>query len=501
MEKIANIKFLKSHKGMSLRGIAKETGHCFETVQKFVQMEDFNLRPKKKHERTSKLTKYKQLIDEWLKADLEVRVKQRHTAQKIYNRLKELFKEEFNVADRSVRKYVSRRKKELGISDKVFLPLVHHPGEAQADFGEAEFIERGVKWTGFYLALSFPYSNAGFIQVFKGQNQECLLQGLKNIFEHIGGSPAEIWFDNLSAAVKQIRRDGGRDLTEGFQRFMLHHGFNSNFCNPNSGHEKGHVENKIGYSRRNFLVPVPEIKELAEYNKTLLELCDADMNREHYKKEQAIAELFTEDKAALNKLPAVEFEVWRFILAKTNGYGKVQHEGRTYSTAPSHAGSKVWLKMGASEVIILDEKYCEIIKHERLYGAFKDSMKWLPYLEVIARRPRALKYSMLLDELPSTIKGFLEEAELNDQKSALKILAKMVTQNGIESAAVAFEETLRMGVKDIDSIWANYLRLSSENSEPAFMELAEHVPELKAFINDTSVYDGLLKGGEAVCNQ
>jgi len=108
---------------------------------------------------------------------------------------------------------------------------------------------------------------------------------------------------------------------------------------------------------------------------------------------------------------------------------------------------------------------------------------------------------MLLDELPSTIKGFIEEAELNDQKSALKILAKMVTQNGIESAALAFEETLRMGVKDIDSIWANYLRLSSENSEPAFMELAEHVPELKSFTSDTSVYDDLLKGGEAVCNQ
>ncbi|GAW29829.1 hypothetical protein ULO1_23990 [Carboxydocella sp. ULO1] len=156
------------------------------------------------------------------------------------------------------------------------------------DFGQAEFIENGVKITGHYLNVSFPYSNGGYTQVFKSENQESFLTGLKNIFEHIGCVPDRIWLDNLSAAVVNIKKHGERDLTAMCKRFALHYGFECNFCNPNSGHEKGSVESKVGYHRRNFFVPIPEFKDMAEYNKNLLELADIKMNRQHYKKKQII---------------------------------------------------------------------------------------------------------------------------------------------------------------------------------------------------------------------
>ncbi len=97
---------------------------------------------------------------------------------------------------------------------------------------------------------------------------------MKDIFEHIGGVPKCIWFDNMSTAVKKVKGYGERDLTKGLLRFMLHHSLQSNFCNPNSGNEKGSVENKVGYHRRNLFVPVPEFKDLKEYNKELLLRCD-----------------------------------------------------------------------------------------------------------------------------------------------------------------------------------------------------------------------------------
>jgi transposase len=257
MEQIYHIKYLRNQKGKSLRKICRETGHDFETVKKYVAKDNFNLdlRPKR---RKGKLEPYKELIDSWLIKDLEAKPKQRHTAQRVYDRLKEIYQAELNISDRAIRAYVSRRKKELGLDTECYLPLEHPPGEAQVDFGEAQFIEKGIKYDGYYLNLSFPYSNAGFFQLFKGQNQECLLQGLKDICEYIGNCPTAIWFDNMSTVVNALRKQGERDLTKGFQRFMLHYGFLSNFCNPNSGHEKGHVENKVGYHRRNFLVPIPE---------------------------------------------------------------------------------------------------------------------------------------------------------------------------------------------------------------------------------------------------
>jgi len=202
--------------------------------------------------------------------DLQAKPKQRHTAQRIFNRLKGLYGDKFNVSDRSVRKYVAQRRQELAGEAEGYLPLDHPPGEAQVDFGEAQFIEKGIKYDGCYLNISFPYSNGGYLQLFKAQNQECLLEGLKNIFEHIGKVPVNIWFNNLSPAVKEIKKYGERDLTKGFERFMLHYGFCSDFCNPNSGHEKGHIENKVGYNRRNFLVPIPEFDDIREFNPELL---------------------------------------------------------------------------------------------------------------------------------------------------------------------------------------------------------------------------------------
>lgn len=107
--------------------------------------------------------------------------------------------------------------------------------------------------------MSFPYSDKAYAQVFPSQNQECLLIGMRRIFEYIGGVPARIRFDNMSTAVAQVLEGTERKLTDGFTRFMLHYRFQADFCNPASGNEKGNVENKVGYIRRNALVPIPTI--------------------------------------------------------------------------------------------------------------------------------------------------------------------------------------------------------------------------------------------------
>jgi len=180
------------------------------------------------------------------------------------------------------------------------------------------------------------------MQLFKSVNQECLFEGMKAIFEHIGGVPTTIWFDNMSTVVKKIKEYGERDLTKGFLRFMMHYGFQSNFCNPNSGHEKGSVENKVGYHRRNMLVPIPEFNDLKEYNKELLLKCDQDMNRMHYKGYGMIKDLFQEDKQEFFKLPKVPFEVYIHEFAKTDNYGKVKFDG-SKDNLPKKPMSPVWI--------------------------------------------------------------------------------------------------------------------------------------------------------------
>jgi len=491
MEQIYRIRHLTKFEGKSLRSTAKITGHDFETVKKYSKMDDFNVPVKKKQVRPGKLTPYRDIVRQWLIDDLKAPHKQRHTARRVYDRLKEKY-EEFDASDRSVRTLVAELKKDLNIEKKGYLPLEHPPGEAQADFGKARFIENGVTYDGFYLNLSFPYSNAGYTQLFKSENQECLLEGMKRIFEHIQGVPIVIWFDNMSTAVKKIKKQGKRDTTDGFMRFMMHYSFESNFCNANSGHEKGSVENKVGYHRRNLFVPIPEFDCLEDYNKQLLEKLDRDMCRDHYKGIGRIDELFATDTMSFGKLPEIPYEVVKYEYAKADNYGKVKFNTKIYSTSPKYAGKQVMLKVGAFDVEIMDMDYNHVIVHKRLYGSQNESMLWLPYLELLSKRPTALKYSGLLKELPSSLQSYLDSCDYDKKKEVLKIFSKMSSDTGMDNAIVAFETTLSYGRADADSIWSTYLRLTSEILPEVDIKVPETAPFISGYIPDIQQYDELI---------
>ncbi|HEY6950011.1 MAG TPA: IS21 family transposase [Nitrososphaeraceae archaeon] len=495
MEQVYRIKNMKKFEGKSLRKISEITGQDFSTVKKYVEKEDFNHEIRPKQKRGGKLSPFRNIVLKWLRNDRLAPHKQQHTARRVFDRLKELYPNEFNANDRSVRSFVANLRKELQMSTDGFLPLEHPPGEAQGDFGEAQFVENGITYDGYYFTISYPYSNGGHTQLFKSANQECLLEGMKAIFEHIGGVPVTIWFDNMSTAVKKVKEYGERDLTNGFLRFMMHHGFQSNFFNPNSGHEKGSVENKVGYHRRNLLVPVPEFKDLKEFNKQLLAKCDKDMNRMHYKGHGLIKDLFKEDKLEFFELPKVPFEVFLHEFAKADNYGKVKFDGRTYSTSPDLAGLQVIVKAGAHDVDILDSDCNHIVWHKRLYGEEKESMYWIPYLGLMAKRPTALKYTGLFNQLPITLREYLSNCDYECKKQSLEIFTKMIIHTNMDTAIGAFEEGIRSGASDPDSIWAIYCRLTTGVLPEPEISLSETVPELKKYIPDINAYDKLINSG------
>jgi len=415
-----HIKHQSFHKGQSLRSIAKETGYDFRTVKKYAEQSDFNLSQKPKRGRPSKLDPVKPIIDTWLKEDLNRPVKQRHTAKRIYDRLCDEHSDIFNACERTVRSYVSVKKKELYGEKEGYLPLEHPPGEAQVDFGEIVMVEKGQRVKDYELILSLPYSNAGYPQVFRGQNQECLLTGLKDIFEYLEHVPRIIWFDNLSAAVAGIGDQGNRKLVDQFYRFTLHYGFKVQFCNPGKGHEKGHVENKVGYSRRNFFVPEPEFEDIEQFNQGLFAAADKDHQRKHYRKYLKISKLLQEDLAAMLPLPAKPFEIGRTEKLVADKYGKVRYESNIYSASPQVAEKEIYIKLGTHWIEIFNQQYQSIVRHKRLYGKHQEIMDWLPYLTTLAKRPNALKYTGFSHDLPDPWQEYLKDLSKEEKKKSLK---------------------------------------------------------------------------------
>jgi len=270
----------------------------------------------------SKLSPLKSVIDQWLLDDLDAPKKQRHSAKRVFERLQDEYPDELNVGKRTVERYVKVIKSELR-KDKVecALALEHHNVDDQVDFGEVYHRLPGDKLEkGYELVVSFPYSNVAFSYYCLGQNQECLLEGLQCIFEATDGVPKRLLFDNLSAAVVKIEKDGQRSLTDQFSHFRAHYGFIAAFCNPAKGNEKGHVENKVGYTRRNFFVPVSQIQDYQTFNADLIMLCFKDMNRPHHNKEVMISKLFEEYKMGLLDLAKTSFKVFRRKVCKTDKY-------------------------------------------------------------------------------------------------------------------------------------------------------------------------------------
>lgn len=486
----------KADEGKSIRQIAHETGHDRKTIRKYLNMTDFSPPEKTKSKRKCKSNKYHAQVKEWLLEDEKAPQKQKHTARRVYDRLREtaeLNGDILDISERTVRTLVVKVRQEIGSEGEVFLPLLHPAGEAQVDFGTTVFYENGVEYGGKHLALSFPHSNARFVQLFKGENLLCLLQGLLDIFEWIGAVPTVIRFDNMSTAVKAIKAHGERDVTEGFYRFQCHFGFKSNFCNPASGHEKGSVENCVGYTRRNFFVPIPRFNKLEDYNQSLFNLCEAEMYGEHYKMQRQIKDLFEEDRAAMTAFPQENFDVCDYIFARTNNYGMVRYQTNSYSTAGNLNRKDVMLKVRAHTVEIYTEEGKKVITHPRLYGKQKESMLWAPYLEVVAKRPTALKYTGFFESLPDNTRSLLAESQFEEKQALLSFLAKASKRDGMNTAITVTEKAVGRGARDLDNLVATYRFLLNGQRTIAPMRLPEDLPQTKNYDLDFTAYKELMR--------
>ena len=498
MSRIDEIRRAYFEEGKTISGISAEYALDRKTVRKYVMKEDFNaVVPSAGREAMQpKLDPYKKTIDEWLEGDMKARRKQRHTAKRVYDRLVETHAG-FDCSYRTVAAYVGSRRKSLYATDRAALPLVHKAGEAQADFGSADFYLNGKLYDGNYLNVSFPYSNAGYLQLFKGENAECLFEGLTTIFVRLGGIPPRIWFDNASTLVAAVLKGGARDLTQGFLRFKEHHGFIAAFCNPNAGHEKGNVENKVGYHRRNLLVPVPEFVDLDAYNRTLLDRSVEDHGRAHYRFDGSIAQRHEEDRKALLPLPAAAYDCAGYERRRVDAWGKIRlTPAHVYSTAPKYAGATILVRKTANDVIPLDGSHRAITVHKRLYGSGKqEAMDWLPYLTQLSRNPGALKYTGIREMLPDPLRRYLDGLERAEQGKVLKVLANLSERDGFDKAVESVAEAVRRNLPDLDSLVTlhDYLhRLHAPDRMNLEATKLSALPELPGFSFPVELCDAML---------
>lgn len=426
------IRFLREVEGCSVNEIAGRVGIHWRTAKKYADQTDWNASVTKRKSRSPVMGPFMEIVDTWLEEDRLLPRKQRHTGVRIFQRLRD--EHQFTGGQRTVLAYVKKRKSEFELERaKTYERLEHPPGEAQVDFTTIEVSQGHHMLTYKLLVMSFPHSNAAFVYPTPAENQECFLEAMKQCFERMGGVPRRIWFDNLSAAVVHIEKQGERQLTEGFQRFCAHYRFEAVFCNPYSGHEKGHVENKCGYSKRNWAVPIPIYESHEQLATYFAEQATQDRERQHYAQNRRIADLWEDDRRELLRLPEYGFEAFRLAAAVVNKYGEIRLEDTTIPLLGMVApGSEVLIQTFWDRLVILNSHHQKIREVPRPYTGRTADVPWSKVFSGWLRKPRSVTHSQFLRMLPETLQAYVTVKDLAERKEHLQALLHWIDVYTIE---------------------------------------------------------------------
>ena len=482
---------------LSKRAACREYEIHWQTLEKILSHSE-PLGYQKTKPRSSIVDAFVPIIEEILKSDPQVHRKQRHTARRIFERLRD---EHGYVGGETVVKDAVRAWKQH--HREVFLPLSHPPGEAQVDFGFADVWLAGELTKVALFVMTLPYSDAIFIQAFPRECTEAFLEGLRRAFEFFGGVPTRISYDNSKIAVASITGSRERKVTREFQRLKSHYLFVDHFCLVRRPNEKGHVERLVDFSRSNFLVPVPRVDSLEVLNVRLVDECQKDLLRQLRGKAASKSELLDEERHEfLRPIPVQTFESHRIVIANANSLSLVRFDRNDYSVPTKYAHRRMTVLATVDEVRIVFEDQL-VARHRRSWKKQQSLFDPVHYLALLERKPGGFDHARPLEnwELPVCF-GILRrrlEAELDGlgTREFIKAL-RLLETHSLTALKDAVQHALEIGTTNCDAV---RLILEYQQEEPISLFCLDGRPHLKLVRvaqTDISVYQSLLMEGTIV---
>jgi transposase len=461
---------------MSEREAARQFGLARETVRKMLRYAVPPGYQRQEPVKRPKLDAWTGTIDQILEHDKAEGKKQRHTAKRIFERLRD--EHSYKGGYTIVKDYVRLRK----LSQReMFVPLEHPPGDAQADFGEAMVVMGGVECKAHYLVVDLPQSDDCFVMAFPAETTEAFLEGHNHAFAYFGGVPRTILYDNTKIAVARILGDGARVRTRVFTELQSHYLFAEKFGRPGKGNDKGKVEGLVGYARRNFMVPRPRFATWEEFNAHLLAQSRKRRERKLRGQQQTIGERFAKDQERLLPLPAAPYEACEKRSTRVTSMSLVRYRTNDYSVPVCWGHREVLVKGFVHEVVICAASEV-IARHPRSYEREDMIFNPLHYLALLEQKTNALDQARPLAGwvLPE---GFPEMRRLMEARLGKKgkreyvQTLRLLETFAINEVSLAINDALGMGTISFDAV--KHLLLCRIERRPARLDL-ENYPHLPA---------------------
>ena len=469
--------------GMSIRKASRQFGISRDTVSKMLEFSEPPGYRRTSARRRPKLDGFTDIIDGYIEGDKLVPRKQRHTSKRIFERLRDEhgFTGGYTIIKDYVRGHHQRHR-------EVFVPLSHDPGHGQADFGEAQVIIDGVQQKAHFFVLDLPHSDACYVRAYPRAVTEAWLDGHNHAFTFFGAVPLSIVYDNDRCLVARIMPDGKRNRTEAFSGFLSHYLIKDRYGRPGKGNDKGKVEGMVGYTRRNFMVPIPSFPSFEALNIYLEEQCLKRQQDTVQGSKVSIGDRLKTDLAAMQDLPATPFDACHKQAGRVSSQSLVRYKSNDYSVPVAYAHRDVWIRGYVDEVVI----GCgteTVSRHIRSYDREDMIFNPLHYLPLIERKIASFDQAAPLVgwDLPDELTKLhrLLEARMGKagKREYVQVLRLLDTVD-METLAAATRDALRLGAIGFDAI--KHLVLCRIDCRPAKLDLDIYPYLPKATVGTTS---------------
>ena len=451
MELYARVRREVYVEGKSERQVAREYGLARETVRKMLRYSAPPGYRRQQPAKRPKLDPWVGVIEAILEEDRRRPRKQRHTAKRIHQRLRE--EQGFGGGYTIVKDYVRLRR----LSQReMFVPLVHPAGDAQADFGEALVVIGGEEQKAHYLVIDLPQSDDCFVMAFPAETTEAFWRGTIRRLH----TSAECR-GPFCTTTRSWRWCGSWETGRGRRRrrFLSCRATTcsrSGLGGPARETTRGRWRDWSDMHDWNFLVPVPQCASWEELNTHLREQCQKRRQQRLRGHEQTIGERFEKDRTALLPLPATPYEACDKRTGRVSSLSLVRYRGNDYS-APVCWGHREVLVKGYVHEVVISCGAEVIARHSRSYEREDMIFDPLHYLALLEQKTNALDQAAPLVgwELPEEFTELrrLLEARLSKRgkREYVQVLRLLETFSMAE-VTKAVEDALRLRAISFDAV-------------------------------------------------
>ena len=490
MELLGKIKRLYFRDKKSLHEIAKYTGLSRNTIRKWVRA------PKAedalryvRQDMPAKLAPYQAEIEQALKADSH-RIKQnRRTAKAL---LIQIQTRGYTGGYSQLTAFIRQWRGKEGKALKAFVPLRFELGEAfQFDWSEEGMVVGGIYYKMQVAHLKLCASRAFWLVAYPSQGHEMLFDAHTRSFTALGGIPRRGIFDNMKTAVDKVKKGKGRIVNARFNAMCAHYLFDSDFCNVASGWEKGVVEKNVQDSRRRIWLDAQKIQwgSFAQLNAWLGERCRAlwaELRHPEFK-QFSVLEMLEQERTQMMPMPTA-FDGYVEKPARVSSTCLVSVARNRYSVPCEFVGQRVSTRLYPSRVEVAIDGAI-VASHERLSDEGHVNYDWQHYIELVQRKPGALRNGAPFADIPVPLQRLRQG--LLRREGGDRVMAQVlscVPQAGLEAVLVAVELVVESGALSAEHVLNVLARLSAKPS-PDCVETPLELSE--APLANTSRYDSL----------